>query len=87
MGIELEFQCGLSDVKVLLFLPHAPHRGLINNSFLLGLRVLTSCGSFPTSIPAGSALGFVVPPEPFVRRSLTSLAYLLWGRAFLAVGS
>lgn len=31
---ELEFQLGLSDFKVLLFLPHAPRRGLINNALL-----------------------------------------------------
>lgn len=87
MGLELEFQRGLSDVKVLLFPPHAPRRSLINNSFLMVLEDLTSCGSFPTNIPAGSALGFVVPPEPFVRQDMRyeALTYQpglsTWGRA------
>ena len=70
-------------------------RGLINNTSLMGIQACRwwpwlGWGSFPTSSPTESALGFVVTQSHLLGRTwgvgslLTSLAYLLRGRAFLA---
>lgn len=75
MSPQVESQPGWSAFKVWLFLPHPQHTSLINDTSLVGLRVCRpwSClgwGCFPTRSPAGSALGFVVPPKPFVRQDV-----------------
>lgn len=97
MITELEFQLGLSDFKVLLFLPPAPRRGLINSALLWGSGPVDSdpdlaVGPIPQAAQQGLLRALWFPQSHVlsrtwgVRCSLTSLAYLLWGRALLACG-
>lgn len=83
--------------SVVLFLPHPPHRGLINNTSFVGLSICRQwswlgCGSLATSSLAGFATGFVVPQSHLsgrmwgVGHPLAGRVCLFWGKAFLTQG-